>query len=149
MFFDSGGPRRWGWSLYTCIMSNLVKIAQLNCHNAYQTHTELSLLMSKEKNIISLLQEPYVNGKKIISNCPAGFDIFPGDRTNHKRKAIFASRHLKLTKINELCTNFVTAVGGIIEGNKIIFASVYMHHEAEIISQGLKNLIMYAKGHGF
>ena len=81
---------------------------QLNCHNAFQAHTELGLVMSKHRNVITLVQEPYINNKKIIANCPSRYDIFPADKTGRKRVAIFASRHLKLTEINAVSYTHLT-----------------------------------------
>ena len=105
--------------------------------------------MSKHRNVITLVQEPYINNKKTLANCPSRYDIFPADRTGRKRVAIFSSRHLKLTEINELCTQSLVAVGGIIEDQKFIFASIYMHYDKEIISQEVIDLITYAKKNAF
>ena len=91
-----------------------LKVVQLNCHNAIQAHIELGVRAAKYNNVIALLQEPYVNGKQIIAKLPKGFDTFPGNKLDHKRTAIIASRHLRLTEINELCTKTLTAVGGVI-----------------------------------
>ena len=97
------------WGRIVHMMDHL-KVFQLNCHNAHQSHTELKLKMSGFNNVISLIQEPYVNNKKTIANCPQGYDSFPSDRSGHRRTAIFSSRHLKLTEINEFCNNNMTCL---------------------------------------
>ena len=130
-------------------MTDSVKLIQLNCHNAYQSHTKLKLLMSKNKSVITLVQEPYVNNKKTLANYPSGYDIFPTQKTQHPRTAIFASRHLKLTEINELCNSDMTTVGGIIEGSRIMLASIYMHYDKPVISKNLEGLIQYSRSHSF
>ena len=129
-------------------MNNL-KVVQLNCHNAVQANIELGILLTKYNGVIALLQEPYVNSRKIISNLPKGYDTFPGNKTDHKRTAIIASKHLCLTEINELCTKTLTAVGGIIENKKLIFASIYMHYDKQVISDELKSLTSYCRTHNF
>ena len=75
---------------------NDLKVVQLNCHNAVQAHIELGIRLAKFNNTVALLQEPYVNGKKVIANLPKGYDTFPGNKNDQKRTAIIASRHLKL-----------------------------------------------------
>ena len=57
-------------------MSDL-KVVQLNCHNAVQAHIELGIKLAKFNTTIALLQEPYVNGKKVITNLPKRYDLFP------------------------------------------------------------------------
>ena len=126
-----------------------IKVFQLNCHNAFQAHTELGILMAKHSGTVALIQEPYVNGRKTLANLPKGYDSFPSEKTGHKRTLVLASKHLKLTEINELCTNICTVIGGVIEGRKIIFASIYMHYDSEIISPELEKLIQYAKENCF
>ena len=130
------------------LMSNL-SIIQLNCHNAYHAFTELNLKMSNYKNVISLIQEPYVDGKKQIKNCPKGYDRFPGAPISHIRTAIFASQHLKLTEISELSDENATTVGGIINGEKTLFSSIYLHYDKPVIPVLMKKIINYARQHAF
>ena len=106
-------------------MSNL-RVIQLNCHNARQAHTELGITMSRAQKVITLIQEPYVNGKKQLACLPKGYDVFPGKRDGHPRTAIIASRHLKFIEINELCSPSLTAISGTIGENRLIFASKYI-----------------------
>ena len=68
-------------------MSSL-QVIQLNCHNARQAHTEIGITMSKAQNVIILLQEPYVNGKKLLACLPKGHDVFPGKRDGLSGKNI-------------------------------------------------------------
>ena len=112
---------------------NSVNVVQLNCHNAYQAMMELSLGLSKHSNIIALIQELYVSGKKKMSNKPTGYDHFPSSTDSHQRSAIFSSRSLKLTEINELCNDYTVTVGGIIDNNRIMFVSIYLHYDKAMI----------------
>ena len=105
--------------------------------------------MSKFNNVIAMLQEPYVNNKKNISNCPARYDIFPNNRTGHRRTAIFASRHLKLTEINELCTPNQTTIGGVINDAKIVFASINMHYDRPVVTEDMIALVSYCRKNSF
>ena len=96
-----------------------------------------------------MVQEPYVNNKKIISNCPQKYDIFPSNKKDNKRTAIFCSRHLKLTEINELCSQKMTTIGGTIGGKNIIFSSIYMHYNEPVISKEMTDLINYCRKNAY
>ena len=140
--FSPDTPRE-GWGFIQ------IEVIQLNCHNARQAHTELGLIMSKHSNVVALTQEPYVNGKKQLACLPKGYDVFPGKKDGHPRTAIIASRQLKLTEINEICSNNITARGGLIGDNRIILAGIYMHYDKEVILEEMKTLIDYCRRNTF
>ena len=43
----------------------------------------------------------------------------------------------------------MTTVGGIIEGSRIMLASIYMHYDKPVISKNLEGLIQYSRSHSF
>ena len=116
---------------------------QVNMHNAIQANTELLNLMKNSNANVSLIQEPYTYRGNLGIKA-SGMAVFPNKKTGNPRTAIIASRHLELMEISDLNNEYATVVAGIINNKKIMFASMYLHGEREILGDGIRSIIEFS-----
>ena len=113
-----------------------VNCFQVNMHNSTQATIELLNLMKKNDTNIAMIQEPYTY-KNRLGIKVQNMAIFPNKKTGNPRTAIIASKHLQMTELSDLCNEYATVVVGLVNGKKMMFASMYLHSNRGILDLSL------------
>ena len=134
-----------GRGLLIAVGMEQVKLIQLNCHNAYQTGTELGLLMAKSSSVIAFLQEPYTAFGK-VAMVPKGLSLHAGDGGDlGPRAAVLVPRRLQALTVEHLCTRDSAVVSVRLQGRTVLVASVYMDSTLPVIQPWLEDIFAFAE----
>ena len=124
-----------------------IPIIQCNLNKAHGAQIELLNKINKLKSYISLITEPYCYKYK-LSIPPKKSVIIPNKKTGQPRAAIFCSKNLLMTELNQLSHRDI-AVGFIkLDKNDVMIISLYCDIKEDPIPEFLKTALDYGEKRG-
>ena len=129
----------------------ILNFIQINTNKAKRATDDLVLFTKNYKSVISLVQEPYANGKNIIPRPAAELRVMASpDLTIRPRSCIYYHKSLqdKLWYMDTLTTPDCTTIQTKINNTPTLLVSCYMDgNDTECPPQAFKKVVEYAKTH--
>ena len=128
------------WFLFSCL--GMVLCRQVNLQKSRQASLKLNGVLSGDPSI-AIVQEPYTVENKVVLRCP-GYRTVPGATCDGvPRAALFIPNYIQSVEIGHLCHPDCAVVQFKWNALNILFASVYLDGEDDVVQPWLSRLVEY------